>query len=328
MGVSAHQPFSNGNGEECNDLIMIRGIGATKKRWLEALGICTIADLAHASVDEIESQFKDSGRTVPRNEIEGWITQAQALQAEVSLQPTQSSSTEPEDEEECAICFSGSCESTQQPAELVEAIVEEVATPWSAIASFAIEYQTRQVAERTEWRTVIRHMETDTVETWADTETELIQPWMRDRIKAALPQTEAEPAIVPEITQLRMIQPDQIGQPMIADPTRPFFPDAVRRGEPFAMEVSMQLAGLTATTLIKQVAYRAQCVARNLSTGATVQLGDVTANVPLNNRSSCKALFPEVTLQQPGIYRLKVSVTLQDASDTAGYFKVPMLQVV
>jgi hypothetical protein len=125
-----------------------------------------------------------------------------------------------------------------------------------------------------------------------------------------------------------MVQLHHMSLPMVADKTSPSFPGAIHTAEPFALEVSMQFAGLPEADQQNQVAYRVQCLARHLATGETNSLGDVTAHISLANDSSYSVLLPSLRLLQPGLYRLKVLVTLQDAPTALGHFKVPMLQVV
>ena len=85
MGSLTHEP--NGNNENFADLTKIRGIGVVRKRWLNSLGIHTIADLAQASVDELIAQAKQEGRSLSQEELTDWITQAQAYFDEALLEP-------------------------------------------------------------------------------------------------------------------------------------------------------------------------------------------------------------------------------------------------
>jgi len=64
-----------------SDLTTIRGIGVSRKRWLNSLGIYTIAELGQASVHELESQLKKDGRLPSRSELEEWIAQARSAAA-------------------------------------------------------------------------------------------------------------------------------------------------------------------------------------------------------------------------------------------------------
>lgn len=296
-----------------SDLTTIRGIGAIRKRWLNALEIYTIADLANASIDEIEAGAKRDGRSISRSELEEWIAQAQKQRADASVPRAES--------------LMGSAAALENPAISPEEPSEEQAGSWNVIASFQVEYQTQQVEGKLEQRTVIRQIGTDALEDWPNFETQLIQHWMGDRVEDALAQSQPGLSVLPEITQLRVMQFGQNGRSMTADKIHPLFASAIQMGEPFALEVAMQFAELAETTL-KQTAYKVHCTARELSTGLTDTLGEITAIVSLAD-NTYKVLLPELMLPRPGIYRLKVFVTLQNALEkSSSCFKVPMLQVV
>ncbi|PZU96457.1 MAG: hypothetical protein DCF32_21645 [Leptolyngbya sp.] len=196
-----------------------------------------------------------------------------------------------------------------------------------------MDYQTRQVNGLAEQRLVAHHLETSVTESWADLETDLMPQWLRDRIEATRPPLPPEPPspvapVVADITQLRVMQLHHMSLPMVADKASPIFSDAIHTTEPFALEVSMQLAGLTAADQEKPVASRVQCLARHLATGETDSLGDMTAQIAPANGSTHHVLMPSLRLLQPGFYSLKILVTLQHAPTALGHFKVPMLQVV
>lgn len=328
MGSPPH--VTNDHDKNGSDLTRIRGIGVVRKRWLNSLGINTIAALAQASADDIEAQAKRDGRSLSRDELDGWIAQAQVLHAEASLEQGVSSRVVE------AIAPMGSFKGLNQ--ERTEAESDGAAMAWNPVASFKVAYQARQVHGKTEQRLVVHHLEGDAVESWSDVETEQMQQWMRDRVEAAQPAPPESSAIVPppleaEITQLRVMQPHYMSRPMVADPHSPIFSDAIQTTEPFALEVSMRFTGLTDTGLREatqedQLAYRVRCLARHLATGETECLADVTAHVSRANDSVYKVLLPSLRLQQPGTYRLKVLVTLQHFPAALGQFKVPMLQVV
>ncbi|MBF2075448.1 MAG: hypothetical protein IGS50_17045 [Synechococcales cyanobacterium C42_A2020_086] len=321
MAVSTHTISASGNDENRSDLTNIRGIGASRKRWLNSIGIYTIADLSQASVDEVESSLKSGGRLLSRGELEEWIAQAKTV--DLQNQPAESFCALPD-----PLLETEPLETEPASSSLVAA-----STDWIAVAVFKVEYQTRQIAGKVEQRTLIHHLETNATETWSGFETQLIQPWMLDRIEATLPQPEAENPVVPEIIQLQVIQSHQIEQPMIADHAHPLFPGAILASEPFALEASVQLTGLSDANLQKQIPYSIQCTVHDVSTGSTTILGTATLNISSTANITYKALLPELMLSHSGIYRLKVSVTLQnsqaaDRPTASGYFKVPMLQVV
>lgn len=316
---------TNGNHKHRSDLTQIRGIGAIRKRWLHSLGISTIADLAQASAEAIEAQSKGDAR-FSRDEVDGWIAQAQALQVSLELadaSPAIKASTAAHD-------------ANPLTEDQTAAAADPALETWDSIAAFQVNYQTRSLGQVTEQRLVVQQLGTDAAESWSTFDTNRLQQWMRDRLEMSLSplqtplQTELamQTAIAIEIPQLRLMQPHYMRQPMTVVPNSPLFSDTIQTAKPFALEVSMQFVGLTDAHQGKQVAYRVQCLALNLATGATESLSDLTTNVSLDDRSRYSVLLPSLLLRQPGLYRLKVLVTLQQAPATLGQFKVPMLQVV
>lgn len=314
---------TSGNQKDPGDLTQIRGIGAVRKRWLNSLGIVTTADLAQASAEAIETRAKSDGRTLSRDELEEWISQAQLHHVQASLEQAEPSPAG-------AIAAA----SHSEPLTSASEDREPDRADWASIASFTVDYQTRQVNGLAEQRLVAHHLDTNTTESWADFETDLMQQWLRDRVEAVglLPlQTEPPSVVAPvvaDITQLRVMQLHHMSLPMVADKNSPIFSDAIHTTEPFALEVSMQLTGLTEADQEKPLASRVQCLARHLATGETDSLGDITAQIAPADGSIHHVLLPSLRLLQPGLYSLKILVTLQHASTTLGHFKVPMLQVV
>jgi hypothetical protein len=133
-----------------------------------------------------------------------------------------------------------------------------------------------------------------------------------------------EPVML-EICQLR-VHSFYSAKPMVFDEAHLLFSGAVQQGEAFTLEVSMKV--MTQANLGEQpLAYRAQCVAYHLATRTHTPLGDITLDLPADQVFHT-TFFPKVTLPQPGMYRLKVWVMLENISALPSYFKVPMLQVV
>jgi len=318
MKLSTQVDSKSDHNNNSSDLTTIRGIGVSRKRWLNSLGIYTIAELSQASVHELESQLKKDGRLPSHNELEEWI--AQARSATATHQQPEPPSHEPDVLPEPEL--------TAAPA------LTAASTPdWNSVAAFKVEYQTRQTANKLEQRTVIYHFETGTTESWTDFESQSVQPWMLDQIKTTVSQPEIASSVIPEITQLKLIQPCQSGQAMSASKTQPLFFGEVQADESFALEVSIKFTELTDTHTHEQIAWKVKCVVYDVSTASTTTLGEVIVNVPLANNSSYNALLPELMLPHAGIYRLKVFVSLQNqlaanAEATSGCFKVPILQGV
>jgi hypothetical protein len=206
---------------------------------------------------------------------------------------------------------------------------------WETYASFMVEIQSNQGAtqsnlqlNQTNQRTLVRHLETGTSLTYPDLNAAIFQQWISDPIKTTADSSTQAPLKL-EIKQLRVIRSPQLATAMVADLDSPLFGDAVETDEPFTLEVLMRVIGADTTELTaSKLVYRAQCFAYNLSAQSNTCVGDIIIHTPVQANSVYVALFPEIRLQQPGIYRLKVWATLQNATATPGYFKVPMLQVV
>ena len=104
-----------------DDLTAIRGIGASRQRWLaQEFGVRTYVQLAALAPDEIEARLKSAGKLSSRAEIEGWVAQATQLAA----------ATPPPSERE-----------------------------WTPAATFVVEFQRH--AGSAAWRTVVHHLEAD-----------------------------------------------------------------------------------------------------------------------------------------------------------------------
>lgn len=318
MGSLTHK--TNGNHENSADLTQIRGIGVVRQRWLNSLGIHTIAELAQASADELAAQAKREGRSLAPEELADWIAQAQAHSAAVPAAPETSpapSASPP------------AVNDSEQFAEVsIERDDESALSAWESLAAFRVDCQTRQIAGKTERRFVVRYLETDETESWNELDAALMQQWMRDRVENQLTDLPTLPPITAEITQLRVLQPHYMTVPMVADQAVPIFADALHNSAPFALEVSFNFGGPIDPYAGKQIAYRVQCLARHLGTGVTDCLGEKTAYAALENDAPYTVLLPSLQLAEAGSYRLKVVVTVQHIPAVSGQFKVPLLQVV
>jgi hypothetical protein len=163
----------NSKKNEYDDLTVITGIGPARQQWLrESLNVHTYQDLVALSTAQIEAQLKADGQIASRNAIEGWLHQAQEYAAS-----TRTSSPARED-------------------------------GWKPVASFVVEFQTREVEGRAdELRTAVHHMEEDTGTYWPGIESRKLSQWMLDQIreKAGLEPLDQQPtpAQTTETPQLR-----------------------------------------------------------------------------------------------------------------------------
>jgi hypothetical protein len=213
---------------------------------------------------------------------------------------------------------------------------------WKPFASFVVEFQAREVEGRTEERrTTVHYMEADKGKTWSGTEGERLCQWMLSQLgevaqrraesEEELPVKARGAAALPvtvEIAQIRAFQPPQAGAPIgIGEVGRPFLGFA-RGNESLAFEASFELTGLGAVEVTKeQRTYRAQFYAGDMSTDATIHLGDTEPDILIENKLSYTALLPKAILA-PGMYRVQVLVKVQGLPPILGCLEVPLLQVV
>jgi hypothetical protein len=206
---------------------------------------------------------------------------------------------------------------------------------WQSLTSFRVEFQSRQIEGQLEEQRITVHcLESDEVQDWSNLESDCLQQWILDRISAGIPaSSEAEtPVLAPlvsvEIEQIRAVQPPHSQRLMVAQKGNRVFPHAISSYQPLALEVAFSLSGLNAANLTKkQVAYCAQFYIRDRMTGETTHLGDAAPGTLIEGQLSYTARLDE-TILKPGVYRLQVSVELQDVPSIPGNFKVPLLQVM
>lgn len=331
---------TKGNGEERNGLTRIRGIGSTKRQWLELLGIRNVHDLATASADEIESRLRVAGHSVTRSEIAGWIAQAQEFTAELPSQQIPDYPHSPSEKQEA---FRQAEESMKlKPEENLPASVKE--GEWRTFASFMVECQSKQTEDRAEQRTIVRHIETDTVRIWSGIESDFLQEGFASQFQQWIvaqagtgmqPQSEPEELaltspLVSEIVELRIFQPPRTELLVVIDRVRQGFFGTLRQGESFSLEIDFKLTGLNRANIAtnKTIRYCTQVYARHRSTGAIAHLGDTEATIFVQEQPLYTALISEASLHQSGLYRLQVLLTFQEALIPPNIFEVSMLQVI
>ena len=152
-----------------DDLTAISGIGPVRQQWLrEELEVDTYQDLAAFTVDELEAQMREAGKSVSRSDIEHWLHEAQRL--------------------------SGS-----------EATAEEANSPeekWKPFASFVVEYQEREGGEGR--RTTVHHMEKDKDADWLGIVRAELCQWMLEQAGETVPDLEALEQEIREDAQERL----------------------------------------------------------------------------------------------------------------------------
>ncbi|PZU96456.1 MAG: hypothetical protein DCF32_21640 [Leptolyngbya sp.] len=232
-----------------------------------------------------------------------------------------------------AVITPESAESDRSQPKAQGASTPAMAETWRDLASFTLEFQTRPGEGRLEQRSMVCDRATNAVETRPDMDTAALHQWMLKQLPGRSAPGEAPLGV--EIIQLRVLRAAQSEPPMVANPTQPLFLDPIQRGEPFTLEATIQVVekGVGTAPSLEQrleppIVYRAQCVARHLATRLATDLGDITTQFAGGHAATHVAQFPQVRLEQPGLYRLDVWVTPQNISAAPGCFKVPMLLVV
>lgn len=336
-----------------HELTQIQGVGVARKRWLAALNICSVADLAQATADDLVAQLKQQGYTVPLDTVKQWIAQAQAITMAAPSEQLQrlESLTAPE-----VPSWSAPSQSNGDP--VTEATIAPIAprslasqpeatshaADWSDIANFSIAFQTRLIHGRVEQRTEIRHQNTAATEAWDGIRGDGLSAWMLRRIPAHFQRQVkgAEPDVIPlpklltpsapigvKITQLQVYQPHQAQAMMTVDRTQPLFAGPLSAHMPFDLKVSFRLQGEALSELTNELlSYQIQCHGRQLTNGSMVHLGDRQANLWIGAGDQYTALFPHVVIPEAGAYRLQVLVALQNLVAVPAFFEVALVQVV
>lgn len=309
-----------------DDLTEIKGIGLHRQQWLnKSLGICTFSDLAALTVDEIETRLKTEGSGVGRKTIQVWIDEATAL-AEVAS---------PERELEAATVESGGRLSLRNGE-----------TKWNSLASFRVDFQTRQAADRgEEQRTKVHHIETNRLEKWSGIQTDRLFQWIQNQLNdqlnemikekpvkeppsAELLSSKTLPPQKLEVTYVRAFQPPKAETPIgFAAAGQPFL-GMLKGDQPFNLQAGFELDKLAADEAAgSKGTYKAEFHVRNWSTGTKQHLGNTEPENFVAGKVTYNTILPEVHLD-PGHYSLGVLVTIQSRTPSLGYLELPLLQVL
>lgn len=313
--------------DKLDNLAEIKGIGPIRQRWLrETFQIRTYHDLTLLSAEEIESQLQAEGRAAPRKEINAWIDQAREL--------ADATTTE--------LSKQAGAFTTTIAAKAVN-VMPEFEKDWRPIASFAVEFQENIGKDANnqmdKHRTSVHHMETDTDAMWAGIENEKLCRWMVDQLgqgsgssnthisgndAATKPMT----ATQVYIQEVRLYQPAQANTPMAIGKTDQPFQAEIKSSQPATLEAIFYLPEIAGAADIKLVTYTAQFTLRPLGTRPTDFVIGETATVNLKAGSPTQmARLPDANLQ-PGIYRLRVQVTLNTMPPSIGALTLPLFKVI
>ena len=280
--------------EEREDLTGIRGIETTKQQWLEFLGICTIRDLAGASADQIESRLRDKGHIISED-----ISSITRSEIEGWIAQAQEFTAE--------LSSQQAAESPQAEAEtLPSSTTEEGETSQPIVEPPKAEAETSPSLPTEE----------------EEPSQPIVEPPEAEKLAVKTP-------VTVEIAQVRAFQPPWTRIPMVVNNPGQGFSNPISSGEPFALEIAFGLSELNGADIAKQqVACCVQFYTRHRFTGAITHLGDTKANILVEGQTYYTAVLPETTLQEQGMHRLQVLVTLQGVPAPPAFFEVPLLQVV
>jgi hypothetical protein len=375
MGKNTTNDNHSNNHLDYTDLTIIRGIGIAKQKWLNKLGIHTIQELSQTSIASLNKQLKQQGYSAAHSELEDWIKQAQKLspvskksdlkQKHLNIKPSvnqgseaqiietpESLSREPFEEfseelseelpknrsqtdSKTAIADKERLESKSKKTPEVASIIDGMTQDWQSVASFTVEFQTRQMEGHKKHRAIIHHQETDTTKTFLNFKNEQLQEWLLHQAKVASLLTAISPDSISrdapfaiDIVRLRVLQAGQTNVPMVANQTDPMFSGSLATQIPFILELTVAVPEAAISALASQLLiYFATAQARHLATGEIFSLGSVEMRFLLGNKNTCTLMLPKVTLTKAGAYRLQVCAEIKNIPVNPGYFKVPLLQL-
>jgi hypothetical protein len=319
----------NSSEKAWDDLTQVTGIGEARQRWLrQSFNIRFFQDLASLTVAQIEEKMKIDGLIISRKAIEAWLVQADELTSRVG-EASQLAEGPP----------------AELHAEVSNAMPRE--NGWKPIASFVVEYQTREASEQlTEQRTVAHHMEEDRTRTWPGIEGKRLYLWIIDQIpqefarnqeELELPQqvqplersTAGTSSAAVKITQLRILQPSNFTSPVQSIDPSMHFQASVLREQPFTFEVDFELVGPKAEQVARnKIGWSAETRTFDPASGTSQQLCESGQNSFEKGHLRYELSLPEISLQQ-GSYRVWVLITPERPSlALPDFMDIPKLLVV
>ncbi len=336
--MTDESPTGNSSEERDNqqsDLTIIRGIETVRQQLLATIGINTIADLATASVEEIESSLQAAEQVINRSEISDWILQAQELLSSSSQEVTASDNSEESNNSDRSNLIDESNVIEENNAnDESNATVEDNTEEWNSLASFLVEFQSKTTAEQTEQRTVVSQQNSVQMTIWSGIETEQLSNWLQEQLNEIIspePTSGLLEAVVGkplriEFEQLRVLQPPQTKVPLVSN--LEIFPGSLNSNKPFVLEVAWKISGTTSPEVTPYPPrYRIQAYARDRTTGRVTTISETLPTPLVENQFSYNSVLPENSLPA-GIYRLQILITLQGKLAPPAFLEVELLQVV
>jgi hypothetical protein len=354
--------------ENCTlELTQIRGIGLTRRKWLRAIAIHTLSDLAQTSVSELESQLRNTRHPVSRHEIERWVSQARMLlgeSASVEMEATSANS------QTCYGCQQAAAtllaaEEAYRALEAAEAVEEAMQKPETAFQQEDDRGVPQTTAEggSAHLNAQIQNSESD----------KQITAWRSLASFSLEIQTRQVDGKTEQRAIVRHLQTNAVGTWRGSDLLQLPMLDWIRTRSPINSETETVRSVTPASVVITQVRSRT-CAGQQMETDRTSRLfpsgfragepfaleiclefaGEGLEQQPLICRTQCDArhLFTGETIRlgdaltkvtidnkrcytailsdlalPAGVYRLQFLVTLQNFPATPACFKIPMLQI-
>jgi len=314
------------NKKAWDDLTKITGIGESRQEWFRlSFDIRTFQDLAGLTVAQIEENMKRDGLIVSRKAIKAWLDQAGELAGHIG-ETLQTMEKPP----------------AELPLEASNALSRE--NGWKPIASFVVEYQTREASKQTtEERTVAHHMEEDRTKTWYGIEDKQLCIWIIDQIPREFSRKQEKHELLhtqlPEekqdikftaikITNLRIHQPANSASPVQSIDPDTHFQASVQCVQPFSFEVNFELVGPKAKEVAdSKINWIAETRTFDAASHTSPQLCEYGPNPFEKGRFKYVLSLPEISLQ-PGTYRVWALIT-PDSSSIAlpDFLDIPNLRV-
>lgn len=287
-----------------DDLTAIRGIGASRQRWLaQEFGVRTYTQLAALSADVIEARLKSAGKLSSRAEIEGWLAQAAQMTA-----------------------------ATPTPAE----------QEWTPAATFVVEFQQHKgAADRSAWRTVVHYLEADLGQTWPDVEMDGVGDWLRQRVTALQPEPPAAqpvPVVAPaprqasvvaapvglRVRQVRVSQPPAYATTLDVTQPAPPLLGHVGHEAPLTFEVELEPVNDGPATAVPD--YTARFQVHNLSRSGKPAWLDMQPGPAADGDTTYRARLSDLHLE-PGLYGLSIVISHAEPAG-AIHLRLPKLNVL
>lgn len=310
-----------------DDLTKITGIGESRQEWLKgAFDIRTFRDLANLTVAQIEEKMKTDGLIVSGKAIKAWIDQAGELADRFgeTLQSVEKLETE-------------------LPAGVSNAMPRE--DGWKPIASFVVEYQTRETGERQkERRIVAHHMEEDRTKTWPGIDDEKFCKWIIEQISQEISRNQEKQKFLPtqhpkekqdikstavKITRLLIHQPANSASTIQSIDPDTHVQASVLGGQPFSFEVYFELVGPKAKEVANtRIGWKAETRILDLASDASPQLCESDPNSFEKEHLKYAHSLPKINLKQ-GAYRVWLLITTEQPSIVLpDYLDIPNILVV